>query len=200
MDLLYVFHLIYQFILSHTPLVSFFGTLLFGGETAALLSFGAAQGDYSILWVLVFGFIGIMVSDILWYAVGKYSLLSFFKRHHLIHTSSKKATNLFHKLYQRKFRLMFFSRFIYGTSIITLIYLGKRMKFSEFLFYESLISIFWVLLYASIGWFAGKGFRVLFIFYDNLWFVGLSLALLVGFVLLIGFIINYVLLKMAKKK
>jgi membrane protein DedA with SNARE-associated domain len=184
---------VYNLIASNAAPVSFFGTFFLGGETLALLCFGSAQGAYFLWVVLVFGFLGIVISDIMWYLIGKYSLLHFLKRHHLINKSSRKAKKILHKLYKKKLRLMFFSRFIYGTSIATLVYLGKRMKFKEFIVYEIIISIIWIIIYGGIGWYAGRGVRILLVFYNSLWVVGASITGFALILFLFGWITNKIL-------
>lgn len=134
----------------------FLGAFFFGETfiiTAALL---ATQGIWSLSDVFLLSFIGTILSDSLWFFFGS-------KIFHITHRWEK--TKAAHERFvqaitklvgSHPFFLLLVIKFLYGTRILTILYLSmKRMKFGLFFIYNSMGTIIWLSVLLSLGWFIG---------------------------------------------
>jgi membrane protein DedA with SNARE-associated domain len=132
----------------------FFGALL-EGETLILISgFLVHEGYLLLRYVLVFGFIGAVLGDGIWFLLGKYwgdkilSAWPWFKEvtHKPIGYMTKKPA-----------LVSFWVRFIYGFRHVIPFSLGMtRYPFHKFLFWNSLGALFWVFIFAGGGYIFGN--------------------------------------------
>ncbi len=173
------------FLLGYMPLICFFGALVGGEETVLLLSVLAARDFYPIWIVFVFCFLGILVADSVWFFVGRLKLVTKMKEHKYFKKHSEKARNFIdNKFKGNHFILLFSTKFLYGLRIVTLMFLGRRIKFKEFFMYNSIIAAIWTIVIVSLGWFAGRGVGWLWDTYRNL-----QLLIIVGIIIIVAFYI-----------
>lgn len=180
------------FLLGYMPLVSFFGALIGGEETVLLLSVFAARDYYPIWIVFVFCFLGILVADSVWFFVGRLKVVTKMRGHKYFKEHSDRAGDFIdNKFRGNHFVLLMSTKFLYGLRIMTLMFLGRRIKFKEFFIYNSIVVAIWTIVIVSFGWFAGRGVGWLWDTYRNI-----QVLILVGIVIIVAF---YILKIIAKK-
>ncbi len=150
---------ILSFFGNYTPLVSFLGAIIGGEETLLLLAILAAHNFFNIWIVIVFFYIGIVVSDTIWYALGKSNLFDWFVKKKVISKVYLHWDRLLNKATKRNdFQALLLTKFLYGFRVPTIMYLSReRLKFEHFLRYTAIVDLIWVSVIALISWFAGKG-------------------------------------------
>ena len=144
---------------NYTPIISFVGAILGGEETLILLSILAAQGFLNVWYLLIFFYLGILVSDSIWYFLGKLNLLHWLINKKIISKAFLYWDNLLNRATKKSdFQALFFTKFLYGTRIPTLMYLSKeRLTFKSFFVYNIITNLIWVPIILLIGLSAGKG-------------------------------------------
>ncbi len=179
-------------------LISFIGGLFAGEEVIATLSFLSAQGYINIWVVFIFCFIGILICDLLFFSVGKFRIFSKFSRFKRLVHFSNRVDNLVIKITKKStIRALLYTKFIFGTRILTLVYLGFRgTQYKDFLKSDFIVGILWMVIVVSIGWFAGASFRKIIEIFANL---QLAFGVLILFVAIIFIIFKIIENKLAKE-
>jgi len=165
-------------------LISFLGGFFAGEEVIATLSFLSTQGYISIWVVFIFCFIGILLCDLFFFSIGKFKLFSSFKKFERIMKISKKVDKIVSRLSKESpIRALLYTKFIFGTRIATLIYLGiKDITYKKFIKSDFIVGILWMSIVVSIGWFAGSSFRLIIKILGN---IQIALGFLVLFIVII---------------
>jgi len=163
-------------------LVSFLGGLFAGEEVVMTLAFLAANGFISIWVVLIFCFIGMFLCDIFFYGLGKLKYIQDLRRFERVHKISRKIDSFVRKLSKDSpFRALLYTKFIFGTRLITLIYLGfRKTPFKLFFISDFLVGLLWIAIVVSLGWFAGSSFKFILETFKNVQF---ALLFIVAFIL-----------------
>jgi len=170
---------------NNIPAVSFIGAIVGGEETLVLLSILAAKGFLSIGDVFVFFYLGIMVSDILWYYAGKSRIFSWLTKKQFISKAYVHWGKLLNKATKENdFQALLITKFLYGFRLPTIMYLSReRLSLKSFLKYSLITDFVWTGTILSIGWLAGKGINTAAHFSDNIvlyvFLIGLVLALFI---------------------
>ena len=98
------------------------------------------------------------MSDSLWFLFGQRILLLFHKWKKYKEQSEKLITALENITGKKAFLSLLFIKFLYGTRILTIMYLSiQKIKFLTFVIFDTIGSIIWLLIMISIGWYAEKG-------------------------------------------
>jgi membrane protein DedA with SNARE-associated domain len=176
---------ILSLISSYGGLASFLGGFFAGEEVIMTLSFLSANGIIPIWKVFLFSFLGIVLCDTFFYALGRMKIvqnISSFKR---FASLSKKYKSLILKLNKKgTLNLLFTTKFIFGTRILTLLYLGfRRTKLLEFFISDLIVGLFWMVIVVSLGWFSGSSFYLILNIFKNV-----QVALLVIVLLILTFV------------
>ena len=119
-----------------------------------LLSMLSSRGFFGILLVFFVSIASNLTSDILFFSFGRGIL------------KSKWCMKVSKKI-KKKIKpesALFLSKFVYGTRIITVVTLGTSMKLKRFIFYDTLALIPITVLVLLLGWFAGKGINLFYIY------------------------------------
>lgn len=159
----------------------FLGAFFFGETVIITAAFLAAHGVWSISLVFWLALIGTVVSDSLWFFLGRY----FFVKTNRWQNEREKYDHFLVKLerlFGRKpFLILLFIKFLYGTRILTIVYLSlRRMPFWLFLLFNTLGTVIWLLVVLAIGWFAGLGIaNILPVFHRVEYAVSILLLILV---------------------
>lgn len=182
---------IFLFFGNYTSLVSFFGAIIGGEETLVVLAILAAHGYISILSLGIFFYLGIVVSDLMWYSLGRSRIFNWIIKR----KSVSKIYYYWDKLLNKStkgnnFQALLITKFLYGLRLPTIMYLAReRMKLKSFFFYTLIVDAIWVSAILIIGWFAGKGISLATNLSDNIiLFLVLIGVTLVLFTLLVKFI------------
>lgn len=132
-----------------------------------------------VLWI---SFSGVMLGDVLWYALGLLSArtkgLSFFTR-----LAEKSVLTFLPRFRDRPFSSIFLSKFIYGANHATLMLSGiLRVKFPLFIKAELIASFVWVAIFSVVGFMFGHA--ALAVTHKASRFALITLFFVVGFILL----------------
>ena len=116
------------------------------------------------LWIVaLFGFIGIIIHDSIFYFIAHSNIIR--KLNMKIKFSERnKGIVLFIERIGNGgyFKPLLLSKFIYGTRIPLIFYAAHREKsFGRFIFYNMFAVLGWFLIMAPLGWLAGQGFSKL---------------------------------------
>lgn len=168
---------------NNIPAVSFAGAIIGGEETLVLLSILSAKGFLNIWTVLVFFYFGIVVSDMLWYYIGKSKLFTLLIKIRLLSAAYDYWGKLLDKATAKSdFQALLITKFLYGFRLPTIMYLAReRLTIGSFLKYALFTNFIWVGAISAIGWLAGKGISTAAFFSDNIvlhvFLIGVVLAL-----------------------
>ena len=151
-------------IIAHPILASLLGGLFAGEEFTLFLAFLSSRGYYPIWIVYVFSFIGVFIMDFLFYQFGrsrfvhKFFRFKFFeKAYSFINLFVQKIT------YKHKFLILLYTKFIFGTRLISLIYLGiEKTSYRTFLITDFFVTLLWTGVIVTFGYFIGKGYSILY--------------------------------------
>ncbi len=175
------------YFLNYGIIISFLAGLLFGVESIMILAFLGVNSALSYVVLFSFGFLGMVVSDSIYFAIGKYRLFSRLNSGYNVHIS-KRMDKALHSLTKKNlFLTMMYTKIAYGISIATLIYFGsKEISWKKFLKINVTLNLIGVSIAMILGWLAGHG-------YKSILTISKKLGLAIGFVFL--FIIVLIILK-----
>lgn len=145
---------------SHAIWISIVAGFLAGEELILVLAFLSAQGMLPVWIVFIFGLIGLLIRDTLLYFIGFLRPLYKLNKYARVNRISANLDSFVQKTTKQSMaRMLLYTKFIFGTRILTSLYLGyKRVKPSKFLFNNTLIWAILVTIFISIGYFAGESF------------------------------------------
>lgn len=147
-----------QFISKYGLLAVFVGVALEGDATMILAGVAAHLRLLGVLGVFFVGLAGSWVGDVIWYAAGRFAS-GYFKRKIRLKTASERID-----AYTRRFGVwsIFFSRFIWGTRILTMSFWGyHRLSFFRFSLVDLVGCFLWTILVGGLGYFFSKSAEVL---------------------------------------
>ncbi len=167
-------------VLPYSFLLPFLGAFFGGEETIILISMLSATGAIGFQEVLFFVFLGTMLSDACWFLIGRRFLVYLGKRPRMNERFTMIAAFI-NRLTGRSHMLaMLVTKFLYGTRIIMLFYLGReKLSFPRFLSYNAVVTAIWTLAICWIGWLAGRGVINIIDTFDSVSY-GLGFAVLAG--------------------
>ena len=177
-----IFELLHQYQLP----ALFIGALLFGEVIIIPAAFLAAQGYMSPMSVFSVSLAGALIADSFWYAMGG-RLLDYCGKHEWCKKKHDQALRLIEKLTgTNPFFYLVLSKFLYGTRIVSIIYVSMRSKdFFKFSIYNALGSAIWLTILVSVSYSAGKSFSDIGLTLDRIELAALSvIGIIVAFKLL----------------
>lgn len=186
----------------HKYLLAFLGALLIGEEAVFFLSVLAGSGSFPIWALIGFGFLGLVIADMIWFVIGKCSRVKAW-RTKVLDVRGYKELRLFGNYLDKKHELLsfFVSKFVYGIRFIKLISAGARgMHWRKFIVLDSISVLLWMAIMVPLGFWAGKGFSILFKIVNGIEGVMTLLFFGVVLIVIIEFLIRRFALKVVKKK
>lgn len=176
---------------SYAAAVSFFGIGI-GGEAAILtLAFLSAR-DIIPLWiVIIFGFLGTLTADCLWYFIVKYKVFLKIKNWKAISKRYKLLEKKIEKIsLKNDFFILLIAKFLIGTWIITILYLSaKDLSLNKFIKIAIPAGLIWAVWLSTIGFLAGKGFYILLDLFKS---IQIALVFLAFFAILFYLLSNWI--------
>ncbi|MCK9345010.1 MAG: VTT domain-containing protein [Candidatus Pacebacteria bacterium] len=149
--------------------------LIVAGMLASLEAFDV--GD--VFWIAL---VGVVLGNTMYYQAGV-MLKNGKVATRVIHWAEKAITFFLPEFRQKPFKSIFISKFIYGANRATVIMSGVfRIPFKLFFKAEFLASIFWVIVYMSVGYFFG--YAAINVTHNASRFVLLALVFVLGFILI----------------
>ncbi len=161
--LLELFRAVVDFISSYQFVTAFVAGFIYE-EFLAITTAVTARGDISIFVLFVFGFLGIIASDIFWFYFIRIKPLF-------------KAASRFSKFRKDALRNSRFSKFPPPTKlhayILTKMFYGLRtwgifyvsfhgMKFWKFMKYTTIATLIWMTIFIPLAWLVGSGIYLVF--------------------------------------
>lgn len=169
--------IISEFLIQYQLPALFAGAVLFGETIILTAAFLSAQGWWSLSNIFFVTLLGTVVSDVIWFLLGNKILKTKkFQKH------EKKYKKLIHKIDSkignRPYLSLLVIKFLYGTRILTIIYLSfRKIKLWQFVVFDVLGTSFWLIVLLLIGYWAGRGYGTLIDMFHNIGY-GLSALLL----------------------
>lgn len=149
----------YALFLQHSYLTSFISGFL--SEDLLLLLAIASGGSSINFWALcLFGFLGVVIHDAIIYLIAQLRPL----RRWMVKLEKKEGSKPLVRFVERLGRgdyliPLCISKFIYGTRIALILYVGhKERNFWRFFFANTFCIFVWFVIMMPIGWLAGRGF------------------------------------------
>lgn len=175
----------------------FIGSFLFGETVIITAAFLSAQGLWSPINVFWLSLVGTIASDSLWFIFGRRILLFFHRWEKYKEQSEKLLVTLERITGKRPFLSLLFIKFLYGTRILTIMYLSvRRMSFPTFAIFDTIGSALWLTAIISIGWLAGKSIVNLVPFLNKF---GYALLFLIAIILIFRFATTWLTKKLTKE-
>ena len=177
---------ILPFVNEHAIIVSFLGGFITGETFIIALAFLSATGLIPLKYLLIFCTLGMYLSDFIPFTIGKFRVLRRFIKGKNIVRAKKIEGKFLKYTHNSLFFAIFYTKFIYGASIPSLIYLGhKKVSYLKFAVYNFLVEIIFVPLVILIGWLGGQGFTLAMDIFKDL---RISLFVLILFIVIIYFL------------
>jgi len=153
---------------THFYILSLIGSIISNNLFVIFLASLSGQGIFSLWKVWIIALIGILISDTIWFIIGKSATINKIARHrHFLYNYYSIKSILNKSEEKNNFFVFLGSKFIYGAKILTLIYAGKRkMRIKDFIKYNFTSSAIWISLLVFLGFLAGKGFARLMSYDD----------------------------------
>ena len=149
--------------ISQNPyLISLFAGLLFGETVILAISILAAGGLFPIWIVLVFSYLGELISDFFYFWIGRSAIIHRLNKIEKFSKEFHKTNNVIDKMSHKNiFVTLFYSKFVYGVRTLTTIFLGyKKIKWKNFIIAEIIVMFFAVSLVVIVGVLIGNGYKI----------------------------------------
>ena len=136
----------------------FLGSFFFGETVILTAAFLAGEGTWSISSVFWLSLAGTVISDSLWFLLGQ-TVFKFTRQWEKYQDKYQVFLIKLEKLTgKRPFLALLFIKFLYGTRILTILYLSiRKMPYSTFILFNTIGTVLWLFVMIAIGWSAGKG-------------------------------------------
>ncbi len=151
-----------MYLSAYGPVAIFLGAFFFGESVIIAAAFLASQGLWSVWELFLLAFLGTVISDAVWFS-GGFGLNKLISKGANNQSRLEKVVSSIQKITKGKsFLSLLFIKFLYGTRIITIFYLGsQKLPFRKFLIFNSLGTIIWLIVVVFIGWSLGQGTKFL---------------------------------------
>lgn len=158
----------------------FLGTFLFGETIILAASFLAAQGLWSAWTVWWLALLGTLGADALWFLYGQ-KILAYFHRWETYRRSSEKFLGTLEKITgAHPHRALLFVKAVYGTRILTIIYLSiRRVNFLTFITFDAIGTAWWLAIIVLFGWLTSRGVVNLIPTLDRLEYLALAIIVII---------------------
>ena len=157
----------------------------FGGEVAVIsLSFLAAHNFFPFPLFCIVSFFGVLSSDILWFFLGKTKMAGKIIGHRYAAGTIAVIMEAIRRVSRGNHLFAFiFAKFLVGTRAVIIFYVSKTgIAFRDFIRYDLVAIVIWLVTLISIGYLSGLGFTYVSNILKNI-YAG------IGFVILILIII-----------
>ncbi len=160
----------------------FFGAFFFGETVILTAAFLAGQGTWSIESVFWLSLAGTVTSDSLWFLLGQ-TFFKFTKRWEKYQDQYQTFLIKLEKITgQRPFLSLLFIKFLYGTRILTILYLSiRKVRYATFLLFNTVGTILWLSVMIFVGWLVGRGVGNAVQIFSRVEYIVTALVLLIVF-------------------
>jgi len=156
--------LLENFIYLNSPLIIFFSVIFLGEEGVFVMSILAGKGLIPITYLIIFGFLGLITADCIWFFIGRFECIKSTGCKMFKSKSYCKLYNLDLKIKSKsEFLSLFLSKFIYGIRLIKLLSMGcSKIKFRDFIIINIMSVLLWMTIMVPLGLLAGYGISFIF--------------------------------------
>ena len=160
----------------------FLGAFFFGETVILTAAFLAGQGTWSIESVFWLSLAGTVTSDSLWFLLGQ-TFFKFTKRWEKYQDQYQTFLIKLEKITgQRPFLSLLFIKFLYGTRILTILYLSiRKVRYATFLLFNTVGTILWLSVMIFVGWLVGRGVGNAVQIFSRVEYIVTALVLLIVF-------------------
>jgi membrane protein DedA with SNARE-associated domain len=165
-----ILQIFYTFFLGHISLLSFIGAFFFGGETLIIFSSLVSNNFGKLFLVFLFGFLGFVCADLMWFHVGKLKCLSRLKKVPYFHSTYKKTQGLVNNLSIPNFFIfLLLCKSLYGIAIPVIMMLGRTNKnIKRFILNDIIDNFILMFIFVFVGWLVGRGYILLVSAYESI--------------------------------
>lgn len=158
----------------------FAGSFFFGETVIFTAAFLAAHGLWSVSEAFWLSLAGTVLSDVVWFLFGQ-RLLTLFHKHEKYREQSTRLLGALEGITGRRpFLALLFVKFLYGTRILSIVYISMRnVGLATFIFYETIGTLLWLPVIMAIGWLAGRSTINLMPFLNEFKYAAVFLALVI---------------------
>lgn len=174
----------------------FVGSFCFGETVIIAAAFLSAQGLWSIDSVFWLALAGTLLSDTLWFWFGQTILIRLQRWERYKQKTAQLLKALERPIGRRPFLVLLFIKFLYGTRILTIIYLSTRkLSLSTFILFDTIGTTIWLITMLGVGWLAGTSIMNLL---PTLNTVQYAVLIVIGAILLVRFTSTWLMKKITK--
>lgn len=140
--------------------VVFLGTALGGEFFLITFSFFAAQGLVSLYALVPLAFLGTYCADLTWFLLARTKRLEQIFEHKYASPAVYVITGVIRRVsHGSHFLALVFAKFLWGTRIITIIYVSKtKVTLKKFLHFNSYAVLLWIAVVIPMGYASGLGY------------------------------------------
>ena len=170
----------------YSIIISFLAGLVTGEEVILILSFLSANELLPLWQIFIFAGLGVFLSDIIVYFIGSTKFVRYFFKQWKIAKAYRRFERAVEKIsHNRIFLLLLVTKFIYGTRVLTLLYLGvKKVPHKKFIIYDFIVVFTYLIPVVILGWLAGSGFKFIMTVFKSIQ-IGLLLLVIAVIVFII---------------
>lgn len=189
-----------SFFYMYAPLLAFVAGLAIG-DLMLFLGILAGAGKVNFFIILLFGFIGGIIHDILFYFIANSPIAHSIKKRFKLSKKRNKIAGFIEKMGNGHYFLpVLIAKFVYGVRDAVILYVAHNNKsLKKYLIVVASADLIWLVTITSVGWLAGQGFTIfisLFKGFEKWLFILLAGAIILY--ILNKFIISFI-LKHAKR-
>lgn len=142
---------------SYPYLISFLSGFI-SEEILILLAVSSGTGLIPFWIVFIFGFLGLILIDSVYFFVGKTRLIDKLKEIDFLRRKLENHKKFFKKVDRSSGRALFVSKFVLGTRFLTILFLSSEgIGYGRFIVRDIIGAFAWVSVFLPLGWLAGKG-------------------------------------------
>ncbi len=135
-----------------TYFIFLLGIVVLGDIMLIPLIYFAVSNSLSLPAVLLVGFLGATISDVVWYWLGKSLRQESVNRFFRIDKIKEKNPAIFTSFRERADKILFISKFLYGIRVpVRVLYGMESLSFKKFLKINIFCSIIWLLLVSGLA-------------------------------------------------
>ena len=172
----------YVLVKFYPALISFFSGFV-SEEFIIFMSILSGRGEFGVLPIFAGAFAGLFLMDQICFAVGKMEFLRRIKNHKEVKKIKKKLPDFVQRIGERNIFLeIFLTKFIFGIRTATVISISnKEIPYKKFFWQDFAAILAWLAVAIPVGWLAGKGLTLFFVFFkeaEKFLFVSVILVLI----------------------
>ncbi len=138
------------------------GTFVFGDSIVLAASGLAAHGQWSVLSVFIWSFLGTLMSDTIWFKLADGSLQKIMRDPAREAAFDRMTARMDRWTGESPHRGLLFVKFLWGTRTLSIVYMASRdVSTRTFVLFDAIGTVLWLAVLVPIGFLAGKGVATL---------------------------------------